>query len=251
MKLKLIAFILTCSMLLSSCTSYQYFTLASDVPQQNKGGGFSYENKDVTIHYAFQSDGALQITITNHMKHLVYVDWEKSSMVFDGESIPLVPGQTYFDGIINSDPDEIVSEFEGTLYPRPTKRYLPPGTRIQQTFSMNPIPFQNVQSLSHPYEKPYGSERIYRFQEGNTPCTLEYFLYLNDETDQYPRMVQSTFWVEAIHTSLEGEKRLAGNQFRLSKTTKAGTTMIILVLLGTLFYVVIAAGKETSNGTTP
>lgn len=75
--------------LLSSCASYQISTISAQNENQNSDP-FTFENDSVKIVYDFKGYNApLTVSIQNKLNQPLYVDWNKSMLVFDDNSISL------------------------------------------------------------------------------------------------------------------------------------------------------------------
>lgn len=87
--------------LLSSCASYQISTISAQNENQ-KSDPFTFENDSVKIVYNFKGYNApLTVSIQNKLNQPLYVDWNKSLLVFDNNSISLSGGDIKIKGRIN------------------------------------------------------------------------------------------------------------------------------------------------------
>lgn len=87
--------------LLSSCVSYQLSTISAQNETQNSDP-FTFENDSVKIVYNFNGyNGPLTVSIENKLNQPLYVDWNKSILVFDDNSISLSGADIQIKGKLN------------------------------------------------------------------------------------------------------------------------------------------------------
>jgi hypothetical protein len=87
--------------LLSSCASYQISTIQA--PNENKTNyPFTIENDSVKIVYNFKGYNApLTVSIQNKLNQPLYIDWNKSMLVFKDNSISLSSADVNIKGRVN------------------------------------------------------------------------------------------------------------------------------------------------------
>jgi len=88
--------------LLSSCSSYQIGTLkVTENNSKDKFNSFISENDSVKITYSFKGIYApLEITIENKLNEPIYINWEKSALIFKDDSRSLSGNDIYIKGNI-------------------------------------------------------------------------------------------------------------------------------------------------------
>ena len=88
--------------LLSSCSSYQIGTLKiAENSSKDKFNSFISENDSVKITYSFKGIYApLEITIENKLNEPIYMNWEKSALIFKDDSRSLSGNDIYIKGNI-------------------------------------------------------------------------------------------------------------------------------------------------------
>ena len=73
-----------------SCSTYQYITLDSPQTQKNDRKEFVWENDSLKLVYNFHGEGGpLNLTVYNKLNEPLYVNWKKSALIRDGQSISL------------------------------------------------------------------------------------------------------------------------------------------------------------------
>jgi hypothetical protein len=90
--------LVTCSLLLSACSKYQYVFIDSHL-SQNEKKEFIVENDTVTIKYSFAGvNFPITLSIYNKLQKPLYIDWGRSVVVLNGIQIT---GPYDRDGLIN------------------------------------------------------------------------------------------------------------------------------------------------------
>jgi hypothetical protein len=75
---------------LSSCASYQYFTLDSSEVPKNNHQEFAWENDTLRITYNFNGrNGPMRVNIYNKTQQPLFVNWQKSALIRDQHSVSL------------------------------------------------------------------------------------------------------------------------------------------------------------------
>jgi len=76
--------------LFSSCSKFQYYSLAADNLSKNKKQEFIAENDTCRITYNFYGEkGPIHISIYNKTNKPLQVDWKKSAVIFGDDAIKL------------------------------------------------------------------------------------------------------------------------------------------------------------------
>src|SRR5690606_10983540 len=72
---------------LSSCSPYQVITTEADTDNVKISGGFyTYEDDTLIIRYDLWGNGGkIKMSIYNKIEKPIYIDWNKSSFVYNGE----------------------------------------------------------------------------------------------------------------------------------------------------------------------
>jgi hypothetical protein len=229
--------LLSLSILIFSCSKHQYFSISSQLPQEYNGS-FLFESDTIKVVYSFTQKGKVNIEITNKLNKLIYVDWQKSSMIFNSESIPFKDGRLAFDGSAST--TNILSTIEttnirGTVSTTLDRNYIPPNSKSSRLFSKMPKPYvdlKTVESFEEINQFP-GASRKYVFSESESINSYQTYIYLNDTDESGAYIINHKFWVSEMVESLEGDKEMKPNQFKISKTTAAG------VFFGTLGLVTV------------
>lgn len=225
---------------LSSCVSYQYVTLTSNTPVQ-EDGKFKLESDSINIIYSFYNFGYLKLEIENKSDQLLYVDWEKSSIIIDKESIPMISDKEYFEGSTSTYSQSISVDFDGTIYKNPTIRYLPPNTHIVQNFPLDFARFitpEQLQSGIFTNVQSGGSGKSYAFDEETTPLKFQTYLYIGSDEGGKSMIQEQNFWTQTVFQTIDGQLNTYPNQILMKKTNPTGAVLGTMALLGVTIYLV-------------
>ena len=87
---------------LTSCSRYQYVTIAGSNIRKNDKQEFVIENDSIRIQYNFNgADAPINITIENKLDVPLYVDWQQSALIINTKAISYVPNTVPIEGVFN------------------------------------------------------------------------------------------------------------------------------------------------------
>ena len=235
----------------SACTRYQYATVSSPL-KQNLKREFVHENDSIRVVYNFHgAGGPVQISVHNKLDTPVFVNWQMSSLIIDGQS------SSYFDNVSTLQGSSIGTEvewaqgftttntrFSGTISQDENVSYIPPGRYV----TVAPASLRNTLFKRNPTLKPQrksyatlsgaSSGRSYNFDRSNSP--LHYQSYLSYSTDakfSTIATVEDDFWVSEILETFDKPNKILNMEdrqadtFYNSKLTGFGGTMAVFGLI--------------------
>jgi hypothetical protein len=101
MKFQALTLFLLCAICFSSCMTYQYATVESNLAK-NDNGEIIQENDSVQIRYKFSGEGCpVLVQIHNKLNTPLYINWERSSIVLDGRALNNKDNTLEFNGEID------------------------------------------------------------------------------------------------------------------------------------------------------
>lgn len=243
---KLAIILFTVSLTLSSCTSFQYLHIDSSITESDHG--FVSENDSLRLAYFFTETGAMELEVHNLSNQLIYVDWNKSALIKDGQSFSLANDQSTLNATTSSmdlfDTGIESGSVSGTITSSASTNFIPGGSFIRyQTKNIN---FEHYNlKLSQGVETR--TVRSYRVKTLKVdPLEAERFqtlLFIADEANENRSIYQHEFWVSEVIQTQYNDTDLDGNQVKLSRTTGAGKTLGAIGGLA-LLTVLIAAELE-------
>ncbi|MDW3194606.1 MAG: hypothetical protein R8G66_19670 [Cytophagales bacterium] len=243
---KLAITLIIVSLVLSSCTSFQYLNIDSSIAETDNG--FIHENDSIRLAYYFTETGAMEIEVHNLSKQLIYVDWNKSALIKDGQSFSLANDQSVIEARTSSidlfDTGIEVGDVNGTITSTSSMNFIPEGSFIRyQTRNINFEHYDLKQSQGVEV-RTISSYRIKNLKVD--PLEVEKFqtlLFVADEANENRSIYKHEFWVSEVNETQYNDQDLNGNQVKLSRTTGAGK---VLGVVGgaALLTVLVAAELE-------
>lgn len=235
------------SMILTGCTSFQYLSIDSSVEENENG--FTTKNDSIQISYEFTGSGTMEVEVHNLSNQLIYVDWNKSALIKDGQSYSLANNQSQLEARTNSidwfNNGIETGNVSGTITSPTTTNYIPAGSFVR--YQTKKINFEQYNLKLSP-----GVEKItvsnYRMKKLTVdPIEAERFqtlLFIADEVNENRSIYQHEFWISEIIETQYNDLRLDGNKVKFSKTTGAGKVLGTVGGLALLTVLVAAELEE-------
>ena len=187
--------------LFSSCSKFQYYTLASDDLSKNKKQELVAENDTCRITYGFYGEnGPVHISIYNKTDKLLEVDWKRSAIIFGEEAVSYLASESKINGEIEKDFNkESSSSLSATVTTPESVQFIPPQTSVsrQEMFILtrfnNNIPAEKRRDTVHT-EIAYKNVNKYHFEKDNSPVAFRsYITFIMDKN--YSFSVDHRFYV--------------------------------------------------------
>jgi len=248
---------------LSGCSVYQHVKLESNI-RQNEKSEFLIENDSISIIYSFHGqNGPIHIELLNKLDKPLFIDWGKSALITNGQSISLWKDEARISANATEYkiiPENVVvsstSNIEGTIVRKDKISFLPPRSNIslnsyvlQSKFFDSPIQESKWTTLYTTEGKV--SVRKFSFTKEDSPLNFRIFLSIsNDESFKNPIQFDNTFWVSDYFATSVSPKSwgiIPGNQFYIRKTTNFSRTMGVVSLVGIITLGAIVKGDNTGN----
>lgn len=179
--MKYIPVVLLSLFILTSCSSYQYVTMKSNLPS-NESREFIQENDTFQLKYSFSGKNCpLNITILNKQNIPLYIDWQKSSTIVNGKRMNLG--------------DKSSGQF--TLIPPRSYIQIIPKKMITRLVRLSPA--DESGRVSIPAGSGYISIPRYTYQADNTPLSFRCFLVYSSQKDFITENYSdNSFWISDI-----------------------------------------------------
>jgi hypothetical protein len=157
--MKPITLVLLAALLLSACSRYQYAVVDSNV---KKDGHLVFENDSVKITYPFSgNNGPATVRIHNKLSTPMYVNWQRSSLIIEGESVSRVPESAPFHATGSTTNAfgwaSTTTAISGTLQQQAQHGFIPPDSYIQSQpvylsngFSRPSVNMKDARTLPRP-----------------------------------------------------------------------------------------------------
>ncbi len=233
-------------LVLSSCTSFQYLHIDSSIT--DSGDGFVTENDSIRLTYRFTPEGAMDIEVRNLSNDLIYVDWNKSALIKDGQSFSLASDQAVLEARTSSidlfNTGIETGDVNGTITSTSSMNFIPEGSFIR--YRTKSIEFEHYDMKQSPgvEKKTASSYRVKNLRidpiEADKFQTL---LFIADESNESRSIYKHEFWVAEVNETQYNNPSSTTNQIKLSRTTGAGK---VLGVVGgaALFAVLVVAELE-------
>ncbi|MNJ97116.1 hypothetical protein D3C87_148580 [compost metagenome] len=246
-----------CFLSLTSCSKYYISTISStNMPRNEKTGEFQLENDTVKIFYSFAGESApVKVTVHNKLSVPLYVDWAKSSLIYQGKALSYIPQQMAFAAdlsLISANGSYLSfanGDIKGQLESPKDIAFIPPNTSIETTtlFLNTPIFMGFSDSLYKEKEMLNSANGLTKVKSGNftksnSPLIFRSYLTLfSKEGDLVkPFAFDQEFYVsKSVRTYVKpqnltdySENNL--NVFYISKKTKYGKIMGPVAVIGVI-----------------
>ncbi|TLX74717.1 hypothetical protein E9993_12455 [Labilibacter sediminis] len=244
--------IITCS-----CSSYQFVTLKSSL-QQPSSDGFIFDNDTLFVEYSFNGPNCpVILNIHNKTNVPVYLNWNHSSVIINGESFPLNPSTSE----VSSEYSEISTEFlddtythgvgNATIYHDNRIEFLPPKSKISVNniticsdfFTGEGAHFKHSVKKKNPGNTTYKVTE-YTFNEETSPMEIRCFLSYSTKPKENWQYLDHMFWVSSFYNCTNCSLPTESNRFYLTKSTGAGTALGAVAVIG----IIAVAAQNSDSG---
>lgn len=234
---------------LTNCVEYQYVSLQSSLPQ-NEARSFTNENDTASITYSFSGNNCpVNIEVYNKLNVPIYVDWRRSSLIINEETIPYWRDQQNFSSVGQGSewrPNQYISfqeqQTDGVIIREDAMSFIPPKSYVK----VSPILVRSDLfeiSKDTEFRNVIGRDGIshgkrYKFDQQNTPLSFRSYIAISATSDLSTlNYKDDTFWVSEItESSSEILKKSyqSPNQFQIRKKDTESANVLIVVLGGIL-----------------
>jgi len=197
----------------SSCSTYQYFTLASSEVRKDTSKRFSWENDTVQVVYDYYGyGGPIWMSITNKTDKPMYINWKKSAIIENGNATSLYNSNVQLSGSFEatrnwrSTSGNIASSF--TL--PDGMDFIPPGSRVAKDLNLSirtsPVSNQNLsgvpQQLKTGTYAGAASYTMYSFDPAASPLQFKsYLTFVLGDNNVTEFAVRHSFYAQSIMVS--------------------------------------------------
>ena len=236
---------------ISSCTKFQYIS----VSPHNTQGLVVADNDTVKIEYKFNGlNGPINVSVHNKQNQPLYVDWEKSALIIDGERFSYYTTNDEINLTSNDSEirwNETISTSSGTasgsIKRDAAMSFVPPNSFVTKrtlalrsnfiSYPKKQFERKNIVSI----DGRIVPVRVIQFTPESTPIKFRSYLTISLNNQALTR--DDSFWVTEIMETLAEPKTLPSNtnQFYVLNSTGFGQVIGITGLISVLTFAVIAA----------
>jgi len=255
-----------------SCSTYQYSTVSSPDIKKNERNEFVVENDSLKLVYNFYGrDLGVTVSIQNKLSVPVYIDWQRSALIVNDETIRYVPaemrlegsyqGSSYNYGNRGSGYGVNGGQFSAVASLPSTMDFIPPRSSFTKTpVTVNRHYLDNIPEAAWHKEKFSPIEGLsvnvkkVTFTEATSPLRFRSFItYLVDDPAGKPFGLEHTFYVSEMMKSGQGPESMMlnsnylGNQFFTSKATQGGQAGAAIGLSAIIVAGILAGHNNNNN----
>ena len=257
-----------CCFVITSCSRYQLNVISSTNGTKNQQtGDFEFENDSVKIAYSFYGpDAPVTVNVQNKLDKPLYIDWQRSALVIDGNAISYAGDKVAVNGSVDaqtdsyhfnnskafSNPSYTTGSINATASLPKTTTFLPPhsqssNTSVRLTKGFLNIPdsaFHKVRMV-YTYQDTVDLKKIKaaNFTGESSPLKFKSYLtlYILNGNEAKPATFEHTFFVSRSLTTTMNPRELRefnqkrGDYFINSKATgyaKAMTGVGVAAVVG-------------------
>lgn len=264
--------------LFSSCSTYYVSKLNSpDLSKDEETGAFTFENDSVQISYNFFGEnGPISIHVFNKLNEPLYIDWQRSALIVDGQATSYMGDNLEINGKSSSsalsystfnDWRASVSSgsFSGTAKIPRELTFIPPKAKVMKTQLKLANPFyENIADSDYKMvdlatlDGAIHKIKIRNFSADNTPLSFRSYLtfyVLNKDTQEAKNLVfEQDFYVNQVSkltvnpNNILSYRNKRGDVF-FNKKTKGKNMAIIagVVAVSAVAYAVDEKESEDSS----
>ncbi|HNW97158.1 MAG TPA: hypothetical protein PKK00_01950 [Bacteroidales bacterium] len=204
----------------SGCSKYQYVYVNSNL-YQNENKEYFVGNDTVVIRFTFKGKNSpIQVTIYNKLLKPLYIDWKRSTAIFEYEQV-----NDFFND--STQPNFIApqSYINISSYPLTTEFY-----NINKNDSITPVTFTTENGTS--------KEFLHTYSEQTSPLHFRCIFALSTNEDfSSLTFYDNSFWISGIIRTMTNPSSITyqpSNQFYIKKSTTF--TKIFAGTAGCLFF---------------
>jgi len=240
---------------ITSCTSFQYITMESDLPK-SQYNDFFFENDTIQIVYSFDgSDCPINLNIYNKLKKPLYINWDKSAIVINGTSRPLKPNISLLSGmmdgisIASNNLTYSFNDLNGSIKHSDRLGFIPPESELNISTSAGQSGFIDITKadssaynvvLNSSYDQLRVKEHYY--SKDTSPLNVRCFITYTDNSDATQSFTDSNFWISKIFKSSSSTIIPSPDRYHVSKITNFGG---FVAIVGLTAIIVATAAIET------
>lgn len=247
---------------ISSCSSYQYVFLKSNL-NQNEKKEFYYENDTLLIKYSFNGrDCPLNIYVFNKLSVPLYANWKKSAVIIDNNKISLWEDRSSIEGTVsgtsirwNNIASTSTGDFTGTVYRKEPVSFIPPQSYMQNiplyvhTKSIAILPSDSFSKVKLVTNAGIAKDfKRYNYTSQTTPFNFRCFLSFSTKEDFSTEFyTDNSFWTSSIIPSSSPLELNQSDNYYHQKTTGSGTCCLGAGLVGVAVAAIIIANDSNDE----
>jgi hypothetical protein len=225
--------------LLTSCSKYQYYTLASDNAPKDQKQQFLVENDTCKISYNFSgAKGPISISIYNKTNKPLQIDWKRSALIVGDSSISFFEPQMQFNGEVERN-RYMTNYISGTVTQPESIDFIPPQSAITKQSRYIRTKFIKTTSQGQKMEIAQQKARVHKFTKGNSPVAFRIYLTLISDNGNFA-IDHSFYAAELIEIRIPPQNFTTGDRFFVKGKTGFGQVSTAVFSAGLLVLLIAA-----------
>jgi hypothetical protein len=234
---------------LTSCSKSQFVSVRSNAKEAGNGNYF-FENDSVKITYNFKGEnGPVKISVFNKLSHPLYLDWTKSAVIVNQQSLPMWKDESRVSTVTNATEIDwgyvttTSGSTDGSITRPAAVAFIPPQSEISDSRVLlkRSLFAESEKSKSKKSRKRIflstgpATANLYEFKREDSPLTFRTYLTLSmDQNISSSVHIENEFWVGEILQSgdFKNTYRPRNNEFSLTKATKLTSVVATTAVLG-------------------
>ncbi len=243
---------------LSSCTSYQYAMLESNLPQsQHKD--FFFENDTLQIVYSFEGNNCpLKIDIYNKLNKPLHINWAQSAIITNGQTMPLKENISFYSGSIDAitykstnNTSITTGTNNGSIQHPDNNGFIPPKSQLKvntinlcHAFINTTNPDSTVYTNLYTDKSPTPFKiKNHRYSAESSPLDFRCFIsYSTNTSPDSLSIADNNFWVSNVFKTTSQAVYPRKDQFYISKISGVGG---VLLCISAISIIAVIASIDT------
>lgn len=238
-------FILFSALLFAACSEYQYAVIDSNV--KKSAGRIIFENDSVKINYRFSgNNGPAVIGVYNKLNVPLYVNWQRSSLIIDEESVSRVPETAGFSATATTNNwsrwnnINTTTDISGNIQQPVQTGFIPPNSYIQSQpiYLLNEVTVPTEEMKSKRMTGYVSLVKYKSFDFEDSPLVFRSYITVATTADfAQPIVFDHKFWVsEVVRTAISPSSMKPyfdrEDVYHVTKPSEATPMAALLVAMG-------------------
>ncbi|WP_068473932.1 hypothetical protein [Saccharicrinis aurantiacus] len=235
----------------TACTSFQFTSLQSNLLNLDSNY-FLYQDDTLEVKYSFAGRNCpLQLTIYNKSDDPIFINWEQSAVIINGQSLPINPLNSIMSSRSQTSTYAIGNHYEssssisnGVIEHSDRSGFVPPNASITINSYNLSSGFINT-TLADSTQKVYEESALrtvtkHFFTKENSPLKINCFLTYNNNTRTQKNYIKSEFWCASVYKTNYQSYNNRGDQYFVSRSSVAGDILSTAAIVGVAIVAVKA-----------
>lgn len=253
---KIIITILFLTLAFSACTTFQFTSLNSNLLNLDSNY-FLYQDDTLEVKYSFAGQNCpLHLTIFNKTDETIFINWNESAVIINGNSLPINPLSSLLSGTTSS--YSLANNYEtsngtlsGVIQHSDQTGFIPPKASISidsYNLSNGFINTLATDSTRKVYDEgALANVTKHFFNKENSPLKINCFLTYSNNKKTEKNQINSEFWCASVYKTNYKSSSNRGDQYYVSRSSVAGSIIGTVAVVGiTIVTTMVEIEEEKS-----